>query len=240
MTSKPKQKPTASPRLGTRARRELREAYATRGHLKSKLWLHYSSKMKMDVVLASEIQYKHFLFVESDPAVEYVDYAPKGKVVAFAGDMYADIVHAEIRLKPSEKFVWREVVENKNSSKDVVRSNLKLLLTERNDKQVHHEIITGAELARYQIQIRNWHRILPWLAGTRDVELHHHTLIVLTMIRKQQRICFRDLESLDEGGRLAYLQAALFQLVQQGHIGSDLDVREFTRDSRFFLKEFHD
>ena len=64
--------PSKAPRLGTRMRGAMADAYDKRGHMKASLGLVYSPKAKKDVVINSTLEFGHLLLVESDPDIEQV------------------------------------------------------------------------------------------------------------------------------------------------------------------------
>lgn len=61
----PSNKASTGARPGVRMRGQLADAYEARGHSTGKLWFHYSAKARRDVAFETEIEYLHFLYVES-------------------------------------------------------------------------------------------------------------------------------------------------------------------------------
>src|SRR5438045_3188895 len=97
-----------SGRLGTQMRGRLADAYEGRGHARAQLWYAYSPRAKRDVAFTGDLEFGHFLLVESDPRVRCVDYAPKERVARIAGSAMAHVTDAEVIFSDGTT-EWREV-----------------------------------------------------------------------------------------------------------------------------------
>lgn len=237
--TEPKRQAKSHARLGTRLRGQLADAYEARGHDRSDLVFVYSPKAGRDFALRSELEYGHFLLVESDPDVQKVDYSPSKRVSTWAGEEIGTIVDAEVTLR-SGAVVWREV----KSSADVEegaqnRANLQLLIQLRAAESVaaQHQLFTEREIYAQPQRIHNWLRIIPWLAQARDWPLHEYGNEVAALVRARGSVVLEDVLSLGQGPEQALYGAALFRAVQYGLIASQLDVLPMTRNSRFFSLE---
>lgn len=225
-------------RLGTSMRGVLADAYHARGHGRSGLWLTYSPKADKDVVLKSDIEFGHFLLVESDPDVVNVDYAPARRLQTYAGEGIATIVDAELTLS-NGTVVWREVkcsedVENGATG----RANLQLLIQIKAAEAVaaRHELITEKEIYANPMRIRNWMRIVPWLAQAREWPLHAYVSEVAALMRTRGNVVLADVLNLGDSRDSAIYAAALFRAVQRGRYGNDLAERPLTSRSVFRLQ----
>lgn len=239
VTDLKKMRAKSNARLGTRMRGQLADAYDARGHNASDLVFVYSPKADRDFVLRSEVEFGHFLLVESDPDVQKVDYSPSKRVATLAGEGIGTIVDAEVTLG-NGSVVWREV----KSSQDVGqgaqnRANLQLMIQLRAAESVaaRHELFTEKEIYAQPQRIHNWLRIVPWLAQVREWPLLEYGNEVAALLRARGTVVLRDVLEMGQSPAPALYGAALFKAVQYGLIGSQLDVLPMTQNSRFFALE---
>ena len=229
---------SSSARLGTRRRSELANALGARGHARSSLWVVYSPKARADFVLRGDLQFGHFLFAESDPAVESADYAPRTRIEAMVGQAVAAIVDAEIRLVGG-RIVWREITSSDAVASHAAARATLPVLAQMTGSDAHevatHEVWTEKEIYACPQRILNWLRILPWLAQAREWPLHSHAKQVAALLKRRTCITLGDVLALGEHGEDALYAAALFQGVQHGRYASDLEVRPLDVASRFCL-----
>ncbi len=227
----------AGVRLGTSMRKALADAYDARGHGRSGLWPVYSPKADRDFVLRSDLEFGHFLLVESDPEIVSVDYAPAPRIQSYAGEGIATIVDAEVTLR-SGAVIWREV----KCSEDVVhgatgRANLQLLIQIKAAEGVsaRHELVTEKEIYANPQRILNWMRILPWIAQARDWPLHEYASRAMSLLKAQKRATLGEVLDLGSGDERALYGAGLFKAMQRGCLDSDLDERPLSIRSVFRL-----
>jgi hypothetical protein len=228
-----------SARPGTRLRGKLANAYGARGGHQSILWLQYSPKAGKDFVLSSDLEYGHFLLVESDTTVSSADYAPKPRVAMVAGVSLATCVDAEIKFKSGE-VVWREVKYSRDIELGAAnRASLQILVQQQaaKDAAVRHEVLTEKEIFACPQRIRNWHRIVPWLAQAREWALHDYAIEVAMAMRREGRMEFREALLLGKPEEGALYGAALLHEVQRGKFCSDLDVEPFSPRSFFYVRD---
>lgn len=226
-------------RPGTRLRGLIAKAYDARGEHQNILWLHYSPKAKRDFVLSSDLEYAHFLLAESDTRIDKVDYAPGTRVARIAGETFGTVVDAEVQFKSGE-VVWREVKFSEDLAEgEANRASLQILIQQQaaKDAAVRHEVLTEKEIFACPQRIRNWHRVVAWLAAAREWALHDYALEVAALIRRLGRIEFREALALGDAEHSPLYGAALLQEVQRGSFHSDLDVRPFTARSTFHARE---
>lgn len=226
-------------RLGTTLRGKLADAYGARGHHRSNLWYVYSPKSKSDVVLRSNLEFLHFLLVESHPDIVEVDYAPKKQVASLSGEAFGTIVDAVCKLR-SGAIIWREVKYAKDVEHGAqTRANLQLMtqLKASGLAGVTHEVVTEDQIYGRAQRLHNWMRIIPWIAQCRHLPLHNYTKAVLKIMKTRGDVVLADIAALGLESETGLYCAALFQAVQQGLILSDLDAMPVTWQSRFFLRE---
>lgn len=226
-------------RLGTQMRGALASAYDARGHLASDLFYAYSPRMDQDVVLSGALQFGHFLLVESDPNIVRVDYAPAARITLLAGEATASLVNAEV-IDNSGALIWHEVKASRALERsNAVRTGLQLVIQQK--KSVgwpsEHRVFTELDIYANPLRIRNWNRVISWMAQARHFPLLEERRQVFEVIRKKRSIVLAEVLSLVTEERRGLAAAALFKAVQEGRVQSDLDIAPLSLRSVFFLSE---
>jgi hypothetical protein len=226
-------------RLGTQLRGRLAHAYDRRGHARKSLWYVYSAIRKADVVLASDLEFGHFLFVESDPSVLAVDYAPQVRVQSIAGSAVALIVDAEVTRRQGV-VEWRELCfsEHINAQLDA-RRTLDCLLQARTPglEGVERRVATELEVFARPMWIRNWMRALPWIAQARHTPLDQYQFEVATTLNARREVELSDVLELGDGQERALYCAAALEGVRDGSFESDLGDAPLSRCTRLWVGE---
>ena len=213
----------------------LAEAYAARGHHQSDLIFAYSPRMDADVILRSSLEYAHFLLAESDPFIAQIDYAPMVKVARLAGERVAALVDAEV-VDLDGSITWREVkyLKSLESGQDA-RSELQIRIQRELAAgwTANHEIYTEREIYKNPTKIRNWNRVISWIAQAREFPLVKESRDVFFFIQKKGSVKFSDVLRLGDSETAALFAAALFKLIQKGKLYGDLDQVPLSPHSRF-------
>lgn len=234
-------KASTSTRLGVRMRSQLADAYKARGHSTGKIWHQYSAKARRDIAFASEIDYLHFLYVESSFDVIQVDYTPELKVQRAVGRSFVEYVNAEI-LMANNDVVWRHVcAANKTESARSRQSQLQILLQNCDMPDgvpyPRVEILTHEEMLAAPQRIRNWHSVAAWLAAGRDWALTEEQLEVAALIRSKKRVEFQEVLGLGKGTDQDDLYGvAIFRSMQAGAYSSNLFDAPFSMRTFFSEK----
>ncbi|MDR7334333.1 hypothetical protein [Roseateles asaccharophilus] len=230
MTQKPSNKPKA--RIGTRIRGQMAAAYEARGETAGDLYLHFSSKMKMDVVLSGRLSYLHFLLVERDPGVDQVDYAPSGRLATLMGKEPAELVDAEIKTTAGE-VVWRRLIDKEADDTEAVR-DLREAIGKGALRGVNRlEVLTFKQLVAEDTWTRNTHRALAWIAAARSHPLSQPKQDILALLKTGRAVSFQDCLELGAGQAQALYGAAVLQMALNGAVQSDLGVAPLTARTRF-------
>lgn len=228
-------------RLGPRMRGQLADLYGVRGHSTGKLWSQYSAKARRDVAFGSEIEYLHFLYLESSFDVQQVDYTPKIKIQRSVGNSFVEYVNAEFKLANGD-VVWRHVCSSsQDSTAEQKRCQLQLLLQSCNMPDgaptPRVEIIAYDEMLAVPQRIRNWHSIAAWLAAGRDWSLTEEQLEVAALIRCHKRVEFQTVLELGGGTERGDLYGvAVFRSLQAGAYSSNLFDAPFSMRTVFYEK----
>ncbi|SCK09589.1 hypothetical protein VAR608DRAFT_0357 [Variovorax sp. HW608] len=216
----------------------MEEPYRDRGLGNSYLWHVYSPRGRTDVQLRSDLEYHHFLIVESDPLVVSVDYAPEAQITRVAGEDIASIVDAVLVLK-SGQVIWREVKSETSLEAGAdARAELQIMAQRRSSAmhRVRHEVFTELELYVSPIRLHNWHQAIPWIAQVRDFPLEAEVAEIDDVLRSHRHpFRFRDLLNLGSSDREAIYGAAVISGIQTGAFASDMDAEPFCDHTLVFL-----
>jgi hypothetical protein len=226
----------SSGRLGTQLRGKLQKDYKRRGARKYALWYVYSPKGRRDAVLHGDLRYGHFLHVESDPDIQFVDYAPTEKVSRIVGEELGKCIDAEVHMVDGG-VVWRCVRQAKGADKlSAQLANLQLLITHRTHKELPQrvELLTEKEVFAQAQRIQNWNRALPYLAQAREWPLHEFGNEVAILLHTRREVFLRQVMELGDKKHQALYVAALLHGVQLGRFKSDLNEQPWSLRSRFF------
>jgi hypothetical protein len=217
--------------------------YEGRGKHKSVLCLVYSIKAKEDFVLRSYLEYLHFLYAESDPLVRNISYTAERCKITVLGEDLVALLDASVQLS-NGRTQWREVKSSNEVEQGVNnRAHLQKLIQEVASHQegVDYARLTENELCAQPHRLRNWNRIIPWIAQAREWPLVEEKGSVLHLMKQEGSISYGELFQLlvsKYGSRFASLYiAGTFDLVSKGKISSDLDVTRFTKKTRLWTAE---
>lgn len=223
-------------RLGTQLRGKLAAAYAARGHLTSKLAYVYSPRAKKDVVLASNLEFWHFVLAESDSNICSADYNPDKEIVSVADDVHGTVLDAVIKLKDGT-IEWREI---KYSDDDQPRTKHQW---EAQAEAAHrsgaiYRRFTEKEIFSKPQRLSNWVEVIAWLSAVRDRPTLEYDLAVQRLLQERDIVTIADLQS--QGGTRplgACYVAAAFRMLQEGACFSDLDLQPLTPNTLISLAE---
>lgn len=205
-------------RMGTRMRGALADAYGTRGRSHAELTYAYSAKTGKDVVLRTSLEYGHFLLCEALPEIDSVDYGANASsgneepafdaVVTFAtGELQGRFIRAE---------------SESNLSFEIERLNPKPFV-----------VMTEQEIYRNPVLIRNWNRVVPYLAQVRDVPLQNYIRSVAALIKSERIVSLRKVLNMGAADESAFYAAAAFRAEQKGILYSDLDSLPLSLNTQF-------
>lgn len=206
-------------RMGTSLRGALADAYQTRGNSKGELNFVFSPKAGKDVVLGNKIQYGHFLLCEASAEIQYVDYEAKFDRLKDSNGRSLKNVDAVITYFTGAKECrYVRYSENLNLENEDT-SGIAYC-----DEPTPYCVINEIEIFANPTLIRNWHRVVPWIAQARDTPLRRYTAEVMSLLRNGSATLSKII-NLGHKGDEAYFAAAAFRGVQLGFIVSDLDTR---------------
>jgi hypothetical protein len=137
---------------------------------------------------------------------------------------------------------WREIKYFKyceGSEREHIYANLQHLI--RHDKAEGladaFQTFTEREIYLNPLKIRNWNRVIAWMAQSRELGLGREGQVVLALVRRRKQVRFEEVLAVGEKDRAGLFAAALFREVQKGTIASDLERAPLSRYSLFFRRE---
>lgn len=241
-----------APRLGTIARGATQRLYDARGHAKANLWLCYSIKNRRNVAFIGNLNYLHFLHCESDPDVLAVDYEPSAREVEVSDKVVPTGLTAEVITGPAvlELREVRSFSDARNSANDVHLQRHfedRLQEAQRQTEEWEHaqrskfrtverKLLTERELVvGHEMRLRNWSRLIPWVAQAQFHSLALHRNILLSRMRVGTPMTAGDIMLLGDGnsGEAALFLAAAIEGASLGYWSTDLDEQPFSRMTTF-------
>ena len=217
-------------------RSRLRQAQGARRHGLFNLWYHYSSRLRRDVVLKSDVEFDHFCWLEGEPNVLRYELEPAPVMVAIGEESRRTQFDAFVEFRRGRPQLREIKTDEANlSTREIVQREAQ----ERAATTAGFEYmrITREDLAKHVQLIRNWRCALAYLAACRELVLEPHCAQLLDILQVQGRSTFElALRQTDPALRPIYL-AALFRCLQEARLGSDLDAKPLSAASQVWPVE---
>lgn len=214
------------------ARAAIRKLDGKTGRLQqTNLWIHYSARLRRDVMLCSDAHFDHFCWLEGDPQVHSYELAPSPQLIADDEEVEPMRVHALVRLRgsrPQLHDVFEEVPEH--LPPDVKR--LERFKTAVDAAGFDYVCITRGDLARREQLIVNWRRALPFLAACRDVVLQTRCNEISFIARAEGTQTLKEILAATDPVLEPIYVAAILSCLQQGWLCSDLDTKPLCLNTR--------
>lgn len=220
MTDKSRGKSTLKKevRMGTSLRGILAEEYQARGHGRSSLNLVYSPKSNQDVVLRNRHAYAHFLLCEASPEIQYVEYRSRiDRMTDSNGNVLPAFDAVITYASGAREGRYVRVVEGLDFQEEEKKG------VAYYDEPISYVVLNENDIYSNPTLLRNWSRILPWIAQVRDIPLNNYISQVLSVLRHRSGT-IGDVMQMG-GAESAYFVAAAFRGVQLGLFVSDLDTK---------------
>lgn len=235
----------AGRRIGTAMRGNMQDAYDKRGSALATLYSSYSLKCRMDVVPSTDLQFLHFLWCESEPAVAKVSYRPTSllrdrlgetgytcEVVTAHGVLELRRLRYSRRSQPSKHMTEQAeacAAEFRRLGKSLLGRFMKVEIREISDQ----DFIPGNE-----ILLRNWQRLLSRYALTRNHSLEHAKRLVLARLASSDGpvSLFELLEMSCPGAESGLILSALIESNAFGECLSDLGAVDWSMRTNFYRR----
>lgn len=219
-------------RLGTKRRKQLTDAYAARGHLRSQLVYAYSPRMQQDVVLKSWLEFGHFILAESDPYIQSIEYNPPCKEIAQVGDdNIGTLFDAYIHLTDGT-LLWREIKYSREEGKRAEHQRMAQEALAYRAGAIY-ERVTEKDIYKNPLWISNWIEVVAWLSSVRGRPTIEFDLAVANFFAENRVATIKELQAFaGEPTEEPFYIAAAFRLLQAGSLSSDLDSAPLTARTR--------
>jgi hypothetical protein len=216
-------------------RSAIRHASNARGRRLFNLWYHYSPRLKRDVILRSDLAFAHFCWVEADPNVLRYELEPEPLPVA-AGSTLDRIEFdalVELRSSPPE---LRKLGNKDSADEEFPREQV---AARRDAKKAGFQFfhVTPKTLSAHAQLIRNWRCALAFQAACREVLLSPYESEVLDLARAKQKCSLDELLIGTNPVLRPKYHAALFALLQQAKLHSDLSANPLCAASLIWMPE---
>ncbi|NMF88110.1 hypothetical protein [Aromatoleum petrolei] len=222
----------SSGRLGTRLRHKLAEAYSIANDNQSKLWYVFSPRSDRDWVLKGNLQWGHFLWVESDATVKTVEYGGVEHSVSVGEQMLLTRFDAVLTFKDG-RIEYREILES--TSLDGLSSASQLKWEEKVAAAVKVGVLyrrcTDRDIFACPQKIMNWQRVIAWLSALRGNTLVSENIAVSALIHANGGATLGDIRALGSAAEQPALVAAAFRGVLSGVFRADLERAPVTDDT---------
>lgn len=214
------------------ARKEVRALIQARGLLNYEIWTAYAAKIDAQVNVKGRARYQHVMCLEGDANVKsYVlhDRLERQKREADAGKGLPDAV-CVMRNSQVEWHFVRCVAENDEDEADARSAEQDCAVRAKRSGAVFR-LITTDYLNRNATLISNWREGLSYLETAKAFDLAPYKHDVLAVTREQASTSVEHILASYMPDTEPLLIAALFQLIQDGVLESDLAKHPFGLDT---------
>lgn len=215
-------------------RQGLSQAYRARGAINSNLWVVYSVKKDMDLILTSDRELVHWVcYLETDNSVADFEIQPEKHVMSTPDGEVATIPDAYV-FKRDSTVEWHEVKAGK-ANKDVLALTPQVS-TQRDLAQSHgalHRLINDDDLEPRAKEAKNWLSALAYASAIRGYKSDPERTFLTNILRSTGSQNLRYL--LNHSGSLepAIVIGELVKMAIEGKVAIDLRDRSFGYQSRW-------
>jgi len=212
------------PRLGTQFRGKLAAAYGQRGVGPNSLWYVYSPRSQTDWVLRSDLEWDHFVLVESDPTIVSCSYEPAKQNLSLDGKMMDIPVDAIITYSDGS-VEWRRVrfAGGERDEQSPAMRQLNERIAAAKFAGVAYRLWTEESIRCNAIRLSNWRRAIAWMAAARDRSLAAYQDELRQALRSENSLTLGQIESMFGEASFGLYAAAAFGELQRGIYVSNLD-----------------
>lgn len=157
-----------------------------RGKHRSNLWLQYGSKIGRDVVLHSDVEYEHFLWLEADHEVSRYVLEPTPYIVALGLDNVRTRFDALVILRNGHRQL-REIKATDIGQEQINEREAQQRLAQEIAALGSFEYVRigPAQLDIRAQLIRDWHRCAAYIAAARDIPLVSYENEIALLVRRE-------------------------------------------------------
>jgi hypothetical protein len=188
------------------------------------------------VILKSDVEFDHFLWLEADPSVQTYELEPEPLVLAVKDDVVRTRFDALVHLhdaRPQLREV--KVTEDRLDLREQRQREAQAIAAQA--AGFDYVRITREDLARHRQLIANWSCALAFIAACRHLGLDAFSQELDTLIPANRRMTLEQvLQGTDPALRSIYL-AALFRSIRDRRLLSNLDAAPLCEQSLIWLPD---
>lgn len=204
-------------------------------HYGNNRWVAFSPKLRREVTLYSDIEYDHWVLIESDPLVK-----------SFCEQPRRVRVNLPIGLVTTTFDMWILWVTNEQEYREV--KDLKELLeaspNSRIDRQIQaqkkwcalqnvkHLVMTNDVIQANPLFLSNWKLMLSTLACTQSIDLSPQIENISYAVKSRGGGTLREIEQSVPGIDRTLVMASVFTLIHRGLLRAPLDKQSLTASTR--------
>ncbi len=194
-------------------------------------WMAYSSIIKRDVNLFSDLEFDHWVLIETDRTVEFFCEQPDEAIIE--GEKTTSIFDMWIRKKDGKEiYIEIKYEQDLNDEQVVKQINLQKKWCELHGKE--HQVRTEKDIRNNEIYLENLKDILPYLQNNSTiVEIDRHKVI------SQLKDGRKTLKELNQvlNINLPRLYEAVACLIYTGEIKANINIEYFGLETEVWIDE---
>jgi len=206
----------------------------TRGSYGSEYWEVYSPKLGRDVKLYSNVEWEHWLLLESDPNVIYFCEQPIRMLVQ-VGEKGSSFIDMWVLFADhSEEYREVKLRKDVHAGRSAKQIAIQKLWCERND--FIHRVVTELDLQKFRLQIENCKEFIGFIPH--DISLRHQKLqqSIIDIVVCHGQIQFKEVLVKFVGGSEQQIFSAIFTLIHAGVLHAPLDIQRYSNNMLLSLR----
>lgn len=198
-----------------------------RGSYGNNLWQAFSQKLGRRVKSYSDLEFNHYILVESNPDIVSFCEQPVKVLGRVDEKDCASFMDMWILWRDgSEEF--REVKYAKDLDKPRVIRQIEIQKSWCERNGFRHSIITEKEIYKNHVLLRNWKLILSQMATSRDLDLRKIEKQVYQFVSITGKATVEEVLAYFADVQPTYIQTAIFRLIHNGCLNAPLSEVELT------------
>lgn len=204
-------------------------------HYGNNRWIAFSPKLRRNITLYSNLEYDHWVLIESDPLVK-----------SFCEQPCRVRIKLPIGLVTTTPDMWILWVTDDQEYREVkyLDELLQAAPNSRIDRQIQvqkkwcalqnavHSVMTDDVIRANPLLLSNWKFILRTLACTQSIDLSPHIENISNAIKRRGGGTLREIEQSVPGLDRTLVRASVFTLLHRGLLRAPLDKQPLTASTR--------
>ncbi len=200
----------------------------TRGGYGSEYWEVYSPKLGRDVKLYSNVEWEHWLLLESDPNVVYFCEQPV-RMLTLVGEKGSSFIDMWVLFADhTEEYREIKVSEDVDSDRSKKQIQIQKSWCERNN--FVHRVVTELDLKKFKQQIESCKEFIgfiPHKISERHLKLQRS---VTDIVVSHGQIKFIELVEKFVGSSEQQVLSTIFTLIHSGVLHAPLDIQRYSKN----------